>query len=152
MNKCCIIIITRREESTQKVDVRRGRDASRKSTAGLRKPRRLWPCAVLNVRDTTKPWRLRPLTAIVTREQLEPRVSQHRYHSMPDCRRPRGNSRGPVVDLNKLHVKLGEGKRSMKLAYRHHAVELAVWKSQGGTYPNILMLLGGVDGCAKVVL
>ena len=57
---------------------------------------------------------------------------------------------------DKLHVKLGEGKRSMKLAYRQHAVELAfaitVWKSQGGTYPNLLMLLEGFDGCAKVVL
>ena len=54
---------------------------------------------------------------------------------------------------DKLHVKLGEGKRSMKLAYRQNAVELAfaitVWKSHGGTYPNILMLLEGSTDAPK---
>ena len=54
---------------------------------------------------------------------------------------------------DKLHVKLGEGKRSMKLAYRQHVVELAFtiteWKSQGGTYPNILMLLEGSTDAPK---
>ena len=59
---------------------------------------------------------------------------------------------------DKLHVKLGEGKRSMKLAYRQHAVELTftitVWKSQGaGRHaPKHPDAAGGVDGCAKVVL
>ena len=54
---------------------------------------------------------------------------------------------------DKLHVKLGEGKRSMKLAYRQHAVELAfaitVWNSLGGTYPNLLMLLEGSTDVPK---
>ena len=54
---------------------------------------------------------------------------------------------------DKLHIKLGEGKRSVKLAYRQHAVELAfaitVWKSQGGTYRNVLMLLEGSPDAPK---
>ncbi len=53
---------------------------------------------------------------------------------------------------DKLHVKLGEGKRSMKLVYRgarlhHHRVEVA-----GRHVPKHPDAAGGVDGCAKVVL